>query len=230
MLVHGFCGTTNEVLPLYHALRAHHMPAFLVHLAGHDGTRQTLRQSDRFAWVASAEEEFLRLRQRYKKIILIGFSMGGLICAQIAAKYGCAGLILISTPVFVVSAKGVLCEFRRSPKGAVTRYWQNAQRCTPKAVRELMALLRATWPKWGLVQAPTLIIQALDDDSAHPVSGVFLHKHISGPSRLCYLAQGGHRLLLSGQFNKIYRCIRQFVKQLLQASSIERTSYAKNIR
>lgn len=166
---------------------------------GHDGTRQTLRQSNRFAWVASAEEEFLRLRQQYEKVILIGFSMGGLICAQIAAKYGCAGLILISTPVFVVSAKGVLCEFRRSPRGAVMRYWQNSRRCTPRAVGQLMALVRATRTKWELIQAPTLIIQALDDDSAHPVSGAYLHRHISGPNWLFYLPQGGHRLLLSSQ-------------------------------
>lgn len=86
VLVHGFPGTPAEMRPLGQAL---HDLGWTVHaplLPGFGAQINKLGEHGNADWVAAVENALRALRQDHSPLLLIGFSLGGALALQTAAK------------------------------------------------------------------------------------------------------------------------------------------------
>lgn len=96
LLVHGYPGTPKEMRPLAEmlfdagwAVQAPLLPGFGIEI-------EQLADKTHEEWIAHIEEAYLSLKAQYKRVVLFGFSMGGAICVNVAAKYSVDALVLFA--------------------------------------------------------------------------------------------------------------------------------------
>lgn len=96
LILHGYTGGPYEVAPLSLYLKENtdwciHVPT----LPGH-GRNLELENISYKKWISAAERALQKLNKRYETIYVIGFSMGGMIAAYLAATYSVAKLVLLA--------------------------------------------------------------------------------------------------------------------------------------
>jgi Esterase/lipase len=111
LLLHGIAGSPFEMEPLVPALKELGCAVDLPTLPGHDSSLEDFRRTFFKDWMGCAEERYQYLSRRYKKVIPIGFSMGGSLALLLSARH---------SPAAVVSLAGPLCLCRLFPFSSKT--------------------------------------------------------------------------------------------------------------
>lgn len=86
LLIHGFMGNPQEMLGLGELLAARGMRVYGMVVAGHEGDMERFVRVGRKEWLASVEQAFGELAA-YKRIFVIGFSMGGALALLLASRH-----------------------------------------------------------------------------------------------------------------------------------------------
>lgn len=99
LLIHGFSGMPGELRGLGEVLAAHGLRVYGMLVAGHSGHPDEMLRAGRKQWIASTEEALAHL-DSYRHVIVIGFSMGGVLALRLAARQQerVAGVVVLSTP------------------------------------------------------------------------------------------------------------------------------------
>jgi carboxylesterase len=99
LLIHGFSGTSAEMLDLGKALATQGIRVYGIALAGHTDNPDDMLQYGQRHWIASAEEGLTYLA-RYPHIFVAGLSMGGVLSLLLAIRHPhmITGVIALSTP------------------------------------------------------------------------------------------------------------------------------------
>ena len=105
LIIHGFGGNTNEVKPLADLLSERGFVTLCPQLEGHTGRRKDFANSNYKGWIKSAEDAFIQLKSECDNIVLLGFSLGGLIAVNLAAKYDVLAVVTLSMPVYYFDTK-----------------------------------------------------------------------------------------------------------------------------
>lgn len=104
IISHGYGGSAFNTRPLGKFIHSLGHSAIGLLMPGHGTEIEDLQKTRFYHWEEYLEQRYLEERSRYRKIFLVGFSMGGTISLKVAAKnadsFRPAGLITISTPVF----------------------------------------------------------------------------------------------------------------------------------
>lgn len=100
LLIHGFAGGNYDYDNLGNDLQLHFdFDVYTFTLPGHD--KRTIKNVTREDWIESAEKQIETLIKRgYKKIYVIGHSMGGVIACHIAKKYPQVKKLVLASPAF----------------------------------------------------------------------------------------------------------------------------------
>lgn len=96
LLIHGFLGMPEELRPLGEALAARGLTVGSVLLAGHGQHPDKLAGVRWRDWYASARESLAELQRRCERVVVIGFSMGGLLALRLAAHERIDGVITLA--------------------------------------------------------------------------------------------------------------------------------------
>ena len=102
LLIHGYGGNTFEMEGLANALIEAGIGARLVSLPGHGENFENFRQYRFSHWLAQAEEDLRDMAAHCERVIVVGFSMGGTIALQLAARYPVAGIVTLAAPVYAL--------------------------------------------------------------------------------------------------------------------------------
>ena len=86
LIIHGFAGTTKDQEPLFYALNSTWTyDTYNFVLPGHDRVTYSINKD---MWIKSAEEHLEKLvNLGYKKVYVVGHSMGGVLATHLALKY-----------------------------------------------------------------------------------------------------------------------------------------------
>lgn len=117
LVLHGLTGTPHEVRPFADALAARGFAVTMPVLAGH-GDLAALERTTWPEWYAGAEAALAEARERCARVLVLGFSLGGLLALRLAAlrPADVDALVVLSVPLALRSwqrrAIGMLATLR----------------------------------------------------------------------------------------------------------------------
>ena len=196
VIIHGFGGTTKEVQYLCDFLSTRGIVTHTVSLAGHGGTKKDLSATSHLEWIQSAEKAVAKLAPQ--KVDLIGFSMGGLICAHLAGASHVDKLVFVNTPIYFWNIKVILSDiiggiFRRQFE-RIAYYTKSVSRVSIKSSLDFLRILSSSKKKFAHICKPSLVIQSKNDETVWPSSAEYIRRKIGKPTRLKYYGGGHHQL------------------------------------
>ncbi|MBA3469739.1 MAG: alpha/beta fold hydrolase [Herpetosiphonaceae bacterium] len=104
LLLHGFSGDPQELLPLGAGLAAAGFSVQIPVLPGHGGVPHDLADHSWPDWLAAARTALAAMRRQHRRIIVGGFSMGGALACLLAAEQPLDGLMLLAVPTELAPA------------------------------------------------------------------------------------------------------------------------------
>lgn len=209
LVIHGYTGGPHEIMPLTNFLKAHtnwkiHVPT----LPGH-GENLNLEDTSHQKWLAAAEDALQKLNQQCDEIFVIGFSMGGMIAAYLAAKYKVHKLVLLAPSRRYISLRKMTIEIGEVIvdhfRGELDRneFYLNYKRKRDdvplSANIEFLKLVNYTKSYLKELTAPVLIAHGRKD-SIVPVSTVHsLDREIASEQKQIVLLDRSTHLLCLGE-------------------------------
>ncbi|WP_342562885.1 alpha/beta fold hydrolase [Paenibacillus sp. FSL R7-0345] len=214
LFIHGFTGGEYEISPLSQFMERNDYRSRTFTLKGHGGGRQELKQSDRFGWLQSAEEELNKLLEQQEPVHLIGFSTGALIASHLSVQYRTSvkSLTLLSAPVFPLNPLEIL---RTLGDPAMLRnYFSKFGTTPPKATREFQRLVRESFDIYPQITAPTLIVQGTRDHLVKTKSAGYLEQAIpAGQKQVLMVKDSGHMVCHCGDQERVMQEVLHFIRQ-----------------
>src|SRR5690625_5881355 len=96
LIIHGYTGGPYEVKPLIEYLQTNTDWKLSVPILPGHGEELSLEGISYDKWLEAAEKEMIKLMEECEILYVIGFSMGGMIAAYLAAKYDVEKLVLLA--------------------------------------------------------------------------------------------------------------------------------------
>lgn len=211
LLIHGFAGDVGEIEPLRDYLAQRGYVVMCPLLPGHGMTKKELSQTTCEDWIASAETAYLELLKSCGKIVVIGFSMGGLLAVNLW-NYGFSGIVTINAPVFYWNPKiimtNLITDFRKYGK----KYFDVSTDKSLSSMLEFQKLLTKTKPMFGNITCKTMVVQAADDDTVHYKSADYILKRIRAEKAVYRPTHGGHMIFQSKSKDEVCNVIESFIQ------------------
>ena len=212
LCIHGFGKRrTDEYLNLYNALSEEY-DIVMPNLFDQNFKNDTVW----YNWVSRAEEEIIKLKNQNRKIILIGFSMGGVIASYLASKHNVERLVLIA-PAFeyltLTTAKTSLkSQYQKAKK--VDRDPEYVD-LPPEFTATFMDVVDNCKEGIENVHCPVLFMAAIDDDVIPYTVSLKYYKKVPHEAKKCVIfADGCHRILDDHRLSKMaIEMIRDFIQK-----------------
>jgi carboxylesterase len=181
LLVHGVFGSPRQFHDIADALLAQGCSVMAILLPGHGGSAKDFCEVKSGQWRQAVSEAAAFLRRRYRRVFLIGHSLGSLLCVLEAAAHEASGLVLMSAPLRLKSGAGPMRISARVLLGDPARdddYIKSYRlansvgagsllqyiRWLPR-MAELLSLMRQARRALPLVKQRVLIIQSRRDET-----------------------------------------------------------------
>ncbi|GAE93545.1 carboxylesterase [Gracilibacillus boraciitolerans JCM 21714] len=227
LLIHGFTGGPYEVEPLAIYLKEKtdwhvEIPSLPGHGLG-EGKDLNLADVTYKDWINKAEEVYLKLATQHTTIYLVGFSMGGMITAYLAAKYSVKGLVLLSTSRKYISIpqigvtlvdfsqKAVRKKLKNDP--LFSHYISKYGAVPVKSTIEFLKCMRFTKPYLKRIHCPVFIAQGIQDGIVPYKSAHYLDKEIPADAEIIYFHDSRHLICLGEDKDLVVEAVYQFLKK-----------------
>ncbi|MGI2328889.1 alpha/beta hydrolase [Planococcus sp. YIM B11945] len=223
LCIHGFTGGPFEVQPFADFIEA--QTDWIVKvptLPGH-GEMLSLKKGTAEQWMMEAEIALRQLKKQASRIIIVGFSMGGLIALHLASRYKIDRLVLLSAAAKYISAPQLLKEAKSVVKNAVKgklgenrflhMYKYKWTHTPPRAIVEFLRVVDMVKPYYGKIQTPVCIVQG-GQDGIVPVSAAqFIYDQLgSAEKRLIHSETGRHLICYSDDCDDWFKEVLDFMK------------------
>lgn len=223
LFIHGFTGNVTEVQPLLNYLERKKVNGIysVVTLTGHeDALNLKGVRSDH--WFRDVENAYRLLEKKVDEVVVVGFSMGGLLALYLALRYRVKKLILLSTAARFIDIKRLLSTYKnliqqRKHLTVEQAYFLHATiRQTPhmtiKPVLHFYRVVRKVLPYLQQIQQPVLIIQGEQDGIVPKEAATFLYEQISSTNKYIYFSKNGmHPICYSDDQKAWFERVFQFI-------------------
>ncbi|MBR7796233.1 MAG: alpha/beta hydrolase [Bacillota bacterium] len=222
LVIHGYTGGPYEVEPLANYLQENtNWHVEVPTLPGH-GRKLNLKNVSHKKWIKAAENSLLQLKAKFETIYLIGFSMGGMIAAYLAAKYNVNKLVLLATSGKYLSFKqigldvaGVLTD---AMKGNLrkNKLYQNYRKkigAVPlKSNIEFLKLVKFTRRYLRKIDSPVLIAQGQQDGMVPYKTAYYLNKEITSKRKeVVFFERSRHLICLGDDKDTLNQMVFSFL-------------------
>lgn len=210
LILHGYTGGPYEVEPLATYLREHtdwhiEVPT----LPGH-GEILALDDVTHDKWIQAAENALRNLKDKFAQVYLIGFSMGGMIAAYLAAEFKVDKLVLLAPAGKIFSIKqlsldvgGVITDGIRGnleDNLNYQRYKKKVGKIPLKSNIEFIKLMRFTREYLKDIESPVFIAQGIQDGIVPASTAGYLDKEITtAPQKEVVLFERSKHLICWGE-------------------------------
>ena len=206
--IHGFTGGPYEIQPFVDYLNVQtHWDIVVPTLPGHGETLE-LKDITAESWLMAAEQALRQLQKKVDRIIIVGFSMGGIIAIYLANRYPVHKLVLLSAAAKYISPYQLLQDIKDIAKEAVAgkleenslyKQYSNKVKGTPiPATLEFMRLVRIVQPYYGQITVPVYIVQGKKDGIVPYATAKFIYDEIGSLKKeVIYSESGKHHICYS---------------------------------
>ncbi len=179
-------------------------------------------------WKRCAEDEYHQLRERCKKVVVCGQSMGGTLALLLASQYPVDAVITLAGAVLLKDwrllvlpiAKHFLT-YNKKSKGPDIRdksmkpLIPTYSKYPVTAVEEFVKLLNVTRNSLWKVNAPALLFHSRKDRTIHFSNQNYIYQHISSKQKeKVVLEKSYHLISLDLEREEIFKKIRGFLSLL----------------
>ncbi len=229
LCIHGLFGSPNQFRALEKALESLGYDCRGLLLPGHGGSCKDFAKTNYKHWKDHAKNEIAWMKQRYKKVYLIGHSMGSLFCIEFADEMAVDGIILINTPLKInlsleqytkclevmLTDKSMEDSFGEGDGKSVYSIddgkWHEYVSGLPSALG-IQLLKREIKQTLGSLKTPALIFQSqLDDTVSYRSIHYFAKKMCRDKSKIVVLKESSHSHFSSRDLAVKKRLIRGFI-------------------
>jgi len=224
LMIHGYTGGAAELEPLILYLQENtNWEIFVPILPGH-GERLELETVHYEDWIETAEHGLQSLLSRHKTVHVIGFSMGGLIAAWLAARYKIGRLVLLAAagkflPIGQM-AQDLLQFSVEAVNGRLSknRYFgvlfEKIGSITWRTNMQFLKLVRIGRRSLAHVSAPVLIAQGMRDGLVPYKTVYYLDKKLIATEReIILFDKSRHFLCLGEDKDMVNKFVLDFLKR-----------------
>lgn len=231
LLLHGFTSHLEAVSGLVPHLEAAGIDYEMPVLRGHMTRYEDLKGVTSRDWYADAEKALLALSERVDKVVVVGFSMGGLVALDLAARHPerLAGVVTAAAalrladplaPLSPLLARAV--DYWPSPNPFNDPARAAASKNYPKFATDAFVSLyryaKEMEGRLGEVRVPIRVLQSRKDQVVAPVSANLIYEGVGTPHReLHWYEESGHELLADLEAEKVYADVLDFVGRFRRA-------------
>ncbi len=235
LILHGFTDTIHSVRILESPLIELGLPYCIPALRGHgEGSPEALQRVVWQDWVDDAKTAMGDLLRDVEKVIVIGFSMGGLLGIKLTAeRHHCVdSLILVAVPAQLHApiAPGRPFHFLAPVMMRMLKKWPMipvyADRELAKehdsyswvptdSIQSLFDLSIESRKSLKNILAPTLILQSRKDITVKPKSADIIYNEIATPAgekKVVWFQKSGHQMLRDCEKDRVAREVIEYVK------------------
>lgn len=224
LIIHGFSGGPYEVLPFTQYVEE--KTDWLVHtptLCGH-GEALSLRGYKALHWLKDAENAYMQLAKKVDEVMVVGFSMGGLIAIYLAKRYKVKKLVLLSAAAKYVSPKQLLKDIKMMATDAYRRnldgnelfkgYQKKFKEVPLAATVEFMKIVKIITPYLKSIQTPVYIVQGKLDGVVPYHTAQYLFDLLSASEKHLYFSPNGkHHVCFADDCSDWFMKVLKFLKQ-----------------
>lgn len=219
LLIHGFGGNVDEVKPMEDFLMKQVYRVECPPLKGHTGKRKDLESCTYRDWIASAQEGYDKLKQECDTVMLVGFSMGGLIAFQIASNNRVDAVVTLNTPIYYWDLKriaiNIVEDLKKRRFDNIHRYIVSSRSMPFNALMNFRLLLSTTKPILKKIECPVFTAQALEDDTVRKNSANYINSHIGSVyKKIEFYEESGHLILWSKASERVIMDVGDFLNQI----------------
>jgi carboxylesterase len=220
IFIHGFGGNIDEVAPLTGFFSRKGYRTISPKLKGHTGAWHDLKGVKYQDWIQSVADEVETVENNVTDLVVIGFSMGGLIALNLALYHRFAAVITINTPIYYWDLKRIVLNLLNDFK---THECSHLQRCLDSSVTlpigamlNFKLLLKQTKPIIGEITCPLYVLQGLDDEAVMSRSANYIYERArAAVKRIDFFDHSGHGMLQSAAAESAITNIERFVTELI---------------
>lgn len=222
LIIHGYTGGPYELGPLTNYLKEHTNWEIKVPILPGHGRKLDLKDVSHKKWIIAAENTLKQLKEKNDEIYIIGFSMGGMIAAYLAAKYKVDKLVLLATSGKYLSFKQISVDigeiiadkFRGElGKNQLYIHYRRKLGAVPfKANIEFLKLVRFTRQYLKNIESPVLIAQGQQDGMVPAKTAYYLDKEITSKRKeVVFFDRSKHLICLGDDKDTLNKMIYNFL-------------------
>lgn len=224
LFLHGFSGGPYEVEPFAHYIEQRidwviSIPTF----SGHgDAEHLAMKGYKAEHWMMEAEIAYRQLKKQVDEVIVVGFSMGGIIAMYLSIRYPVKKLVLLSAAAKYVSPTQLVKDVRAIAQDMVhkkleenelfARYKFKFKNVPLTATIEFMKVVKKTEPYIKNIQCPTFIVQGELDGIVPSATAQILFEQIQSQQKQMYISDcGKHHICYSDDCEQWFDQVYQFL-------------------
>jgi carboxylesterase len=226
LLLHGFTSHVNTVSGLVPYLQAAGLEYEMPVLRGHGTRFEDLEGVTHEDWYADAERALIDLWRRVDQVVIVGFSMGGLVALELAMRHPdkLAGVVTLAA---AVKFKDPLARYARQ-FASLRKYWpnptsfndedlallrdKNYKQFPTETFASVYDYSREVTRRLRKVHVPIRILQSKKDQIISPVAANIIYERVSSPRRdIVWYKKSGHAMLQDMEAEKVCRDVMEFV-------------------
>jgi len=227
LLVHGYTGSTAEMLLLGERLNADDFTVVGVRLPGHGTSVEDLAARRAPEWYAAAAQQVEALMAQGYKVAAVGQSMGSLLVLKAAAEYPLARAAVLCAPLWVKDRRARLtCVLKyflpilrrtHAHYNLPDRYQHQYDRMPTAPLPSMFKLARECRELYvAKIKQPLLIVQAKTERTVQPRSAQFIFDNCStteSDKELLWLEHSGHVITLGDDHTLVEEKIIRFMRK-----------------
>ena len=146
-------------------------------------------------WIARCEQKMQKVCSQSNPVILIGFSMGGVIASYLATIFPVQQLILVAPAFEYLNAQKIINQGIKVVKNMTSSPTKSNSKPSNEQVQTFMSIVSNYKESITQVSVPTLILHGTDDEVIPISSSKNASKKMSNYHQLILFEGGKHRML-----------------------------------
>ena len=205
LCIHGFTGGPYEIEPFVQYIEE--KTDWIVKVPTLPGHGPTLSLTELTAenWMMEAEQALRLLQKEVDRVVVVGFSMGGLIALYLAMRYKIDRLVLLSAAAKYISGGQLLEDVKDIVADAVsgklstnTFYHLYEYKLTHTPIRaaiEFLRIVKMVEPYYESITVPVCIVQGKKDGIVPFASAQYLYDRLGSEEKCMVTSECGKHLI-----------------------------------
>ncbi|GAB2544560.1 alpha/beta hydrolase [Gracilibacillus alcaliphilus] len=226
LLLHGFTGHSADMRMLGRFLNSKGYTCYAPIYRGHGKTPEDLLDVSADQWWHDVDQAYQYLREQgYQKIAIAGLSLGGVLALYLACNNPVVGVVTMCAPMFFDNEEQLTIGFRQfakdykelegKDKETIDQEIEQLVINSKALFKQIESSITKVKENVGMLYAPTMVIQAEQDEMINPESANYIYDHVETDQKeIKWYKHAGHAITFSKEKDQLHEDVAAFLESL----------------